>query len=159
LQSIGWTSHRAYLAKEIVPEWLNTSYFQTVFDSPEALHSYVLDLHRGKLTWPERMAMDTGWLVQSGERAPEKISNHATTSFQTSEEVLTRICKVTGATREKLLVVRYGPGANPARRFAVWALKRDTLLTYREIGHLLDMTVSQIGHVLSRMTPKTGIAP
>ena len=65
--------------------------------------------------------------------------------------VLKQVCDVTGAAKRDLRQAKMGPHANPARRFAVWALKRQTLLTHAEIGKTLQMTTVQVGNVLTRL--------
>lgn len=154
LHSHAWTSHRTYLGRDTRPPWLTTSYFEAVFEDPDVLHSYVLDLHRGKVSWPERMAMDSGWLAEAGERAANEARGSAETRFMTSDEALARIGEITGATARELRRTERGPRANPARRFAVWALKKGTLLTHREIGGLMGMSPQQVAHVLRRLDTK-----
>jgi hypothetical protein len=46
---------------------------------------------------------------------------------------------------------RMGPGANPARRFAVWALSRTGRLSHAEIGTALGMSEGQVAKVLWRL--------
>ena len=41
-----------------------------------------------------------------------------------------------------------GPGANPARRFAIWALAQSGRLTHREIAEVLDVSLSRVGKTL-----------
>jgi REP element-mobilizing transposase RayT len=154
LQSQGWTSHRAYVGRDAGPPWLTTAHFEAVFDDPDELHEYVLDLHRGKRSWPERMAMDSGWLRQSGERAVTELAEPAERRFPSAIEVLARVCAITGAGETRLREAVKGPRANPARRFAVWALKRGTLMTHREIGAVLGMTEAQVAQVLRRLEAK-----
>jgi REP element-mobilizing transposase RayT len=145
-----WSSHRVYLGRDTSPEWLTTSYFEAVFEDPTVLHRYVLDLHRGKRSWPEQMAMDSGWLKQTGGRALQKSHADEKTRFRSGKEVLAEVCEIAGINMGRLRKVERGPRANPARRFAVWALKKGTLMTHGEIGSLLRMSESQVGHVLRR---------
>jgi REP element-mobilizing transposase RayT len=151
LHAHAWTSHRTYLGRDTRPSWLTTSHFEAVFDDPDALHAYVLDLHRGKRSWPERMAMDSGWLAQAGERAARETRVAARTRFMEADEALARIREITGATMLELLRSERGPRANPERRFAVWALKRSTLLTHREIGTALGMSPQQAAQVIRKL--------
>lgn len=154
LQSHGWTSHRAYLGRDPLPDWLVTDYFESVFEDNDALHAYVLDLHRGKRTWPEKMAMDSGWLNISSPAAAKQISQNKETRFIWADEALDKVTRITGINRKGLQTAEYGPAANPARRFAVWALKRYTPLPQREIGRMLKMSESQVSHVLRRLRRK-----
>ena len=43
-----------------------------------------------------------------------------------------------------------GPRANPARRFAVWALREHTLLEHKDIAEFMNMKQSQVSNALSR---------
>ena len=151
LHAHAWTSHRTYLGRDTKPSWLTTSYFEAFFDDPETLHTYVLDLHRGKRSWPEQMAMDSGWLAQAGERAAAGARAVGETRFKGADEALERVREITGATPPQLRRSERGPRANPARRFAVWALKRSTLLTHREIGTALGMSPEQAAQVLRKL--------
>ncbi|MCU0664049.1 MAG: hypothetical protein MUC50_17190 [Myxococcota bacterium] len=47
-------------------------------------------------------------------------------------------------TRKELRRGVRGPKGNPARRFAVWALAKDTLLTHAKLGNLLGMTGASV---------------
>ena len=154
LQSHAWTSHRAYLGRDPKPPWLVMEYFNSVFDDANALHRYVLDLHRTKTTWPEQMAMDSGWLRLKGERAERRLPSVVESRFMAAQDVLERVSIVTGKRLEELQDVAHGPRANPARRYAVWALKQHTQLNQQEIGDELDMSASQVSHVLRRLRKK-----
>ncbi|MBW2736719.1 MAG: hypothetical protein JRH20_30400 [Deltaproteobacteria bacterium] len=155
LHTHAWTSHQAYLKRETTPSWLSTEYFERVFDDTDHLHEYVLNLHRGKQTWPEKMAMDNGWLKQAGEQAIETTGFNVETRFASPDEVLKRICDSTKSNMKRLRQVEHGPRANPARRFAVWALRDRTQLTHREIGGLLGMSECQVSQVLRRLNTKS----
>jgi hypothetical protein len=48
-----------------------------------------------------------------------------------------------------------GPRANPARRFATWALAKQTLLTHAEIGKLFDVSPGQVANVLRSLRKRT----
>ena len=145
-----WTSHLAYLGRERVPEWLSREFFLSLFGDGEKLHQYVLNLHRGRLSWPEEMALATGFLTVIEEGAPERFASDAAGRPAGGAEVLAAVCRVTGSTLADLRRVKMGPRANPARRFAAWVLSRRTNLTRREIGGLLKMTTRQVHNVVNR---------
>ena len=153
LQTQGWTSHRTYLGRDPTPEWLSTFYFESVFDDPSELHDYVLGLHRGKVSWPDRMALDTGWLKMKQTGGPSKVkpTRSDKAKFINIETAFAGIAKVAGVPKKRLLQIEYGPRSNPSRRFAVWALKDCTQLTHREIGKALSMSESQVAHILRRL--------
>ena len=145
-----WTSHLAYVGKQTTPTWLETSHFLDLFGSADKLHEAVLSLHQKKTPWPDRMSQATGWLpdVSNGTRKRQE-SSERKPPLET-ERALQLVQQVTGANLAQLLVVERGRHANAARRFAVWALRDRTILTYRQIGALLSMSPQQVANVLSR---------
>jgi putative transposase len=141
-----WTSHRAYLGKDSKPEWLTC---RTVLagTSPKALHELVLGLHRGKLDWPDGISPETGFPTISMGAPKERAAAHE----HSGDEVVDKICEIAGVSRNQLRKSIRGPGGNPARRFAVWALSRATRLTQREIGALLGMSATAAAKEFSRV--------
>jgi REP element-mobilizing transposase RayT len=141
-----WTSYRAYMQKEPGPAWLTTSFFTRHFGGREQLHAFV-EAHRlGRLEYPEELDRETGLFSddpgepgKSGEAGPA----------HSIEKTLERIGELTGADASELRRRERGPGANPARRFAMWALSRRCGITHREIADALDVSPCQVGRVLS----------
>lgn len=153
LQSECWTSHRAYLGRDQGPEWLTTRYFLNLFRGAEKLNEYVLELHRKGRSWPDEMSIENGW-ISFGEverKVSRKKAVESATRFIDARSAVKLICKVTGEKEAELRAAVMGPRANPARRFAVWALKQRTLLTQKEIGSVLGMSAGQVAHVLRRI--------
>jgi REP element-mobilizing transposase RayT len=153
LQSECWTSHRAYTGRDEVPPWLSVRHFTALLGGADAVHDYVLALHRKRQEWPDGMALETGWLAE-GEEAGRRAAvarDDGATRFVGSREALALVAEVTGAKPAALRTTAMGPRANPARRFAVWALKRRTALTHEEIGRALSMSPGQVAHVLRRV--------
>jgi DNA-directed RNA polymerase specialized sigma24 family protein len=97
------------------------------------------------------MAMDSGWLRESGDRAWRQLPSASKSRFMETQTALDRICRITGVDVARLKTIERGPRANPARRFAVWALRDGTQMTQAEIGDLLGMSSSQVAHVLRRL--------
>ena len=160
LRSEAWTSHRAYLCLDSCPDWLRMDTFLDLFGGCQKLHDYVQDSYVGAHAYPEDFNPETGLflkkaLAQSAE--PQKPIDQASPPgtilcrHQPVEQVLARVCQLTGATLKQLKTTEAGPGANPARRFAVWALARATGLQQREIANLLRMPYYQASKVLSRI--------
>ena len=58
---------------------------------------------------------------------------------------------MTGANERELRAGKKGRGANPARRFAIWALYRGAGIKQREIAKLLNVTLYQVSKLLSRL--------
>jgi REP element-mobilizing transposase RayT len=145
-----WTSLRAYLGKDTRPDWLCTDYFLDLFENGEKLREHTLALHRKKREWPEDMDLEWGFFRKQDEVATCQNQSRFQSRFVDADTLLDAVRRVTGAPLSELKTARQGPRANPARRFAVWALTEHTLLTHREIGSLLDMSVNQTSKVVTR---------
>jgi hypothetical protein len=145
-----WTSLRAYLGKDTRPDWLCTDYFLDLFENGEKLREHTLALHRKKREWPEDMDLEWGFFRKQDEVATRQNQSRFQSRFVDAATLLDAVRRVTGAPLSELKTARQGPRANPARRFAVWALKEHTRLTHREIGVLLDMSVNQVSKVATR---------
>jgi REP element-mobilizing transposase RayT len=145
-----WTSHRAYLNRCKIEEWLSRDYFLELFNGSEELHKYVLDLRRKGNNWPEEMELENGWLKEPEDVARNHGQGNFETRFVEPTEVIDEVCAIAGVSKKALKRVKYGPRANPARRFAVVALRKWTRLTHAEIAKLLGMTTVQVANVLRR---------
>jgi len=148
LDDDSWTSHRQYLGEDRPEEWLTTSFFFDLLGGKRKLHEHVLGLHRGSIDWPEELTLRTGWFTSQGEEAARSLRAAESSRLVEPELVIRHIREITGATRSELRRTVKGPRANPPRRFAVWALARQTLLTHAEIGKLLHMSTTQVANVL-----------
>ncbi len=158
-----WTSHRAYLGLDATPPWLVTDYLLKLFGGSKPLNQFVTNIHLGIEKPPEEFSED-GWIIQSGKLIVDPSKSHdeslvlpvheipATrpTPFRTSEEVLSEVRRLTGASMHDIRTQQKGPGANPARRFATWALCHSTTCTQKEIAGLLNMPLRQVTSLLYR---------
>ncbi|NMB75944.1 MAG: MarR family transcriptional regulator [Myxococcales bacterium] len=59
--------------------------------------------------------------------------------------------QICGCTIEDLRRRSMGPGANPARRFAIWALNRSSELTQGQIAKALGVQYHQVTRLLGRL--------
>lgn len=148
-----WTSHRSYLGRRFAPFWVETSYFLDVFGSARELQRFMLELHRGKTSWPEELDLSRGLLVRQEQATRRVTSEKGGGKKIEPRQVLELVCELTNASLGELKQARRGPRANPARRFAVWALRENTLLTSAQIGQLLGMTHGQVSNVIHRFDP------
>ncbi len=157
LSSFGWTSHRAYTGREMPHEWLCVDVFLELFGGPDELEEFVRSVHRGKIVHPEDFDPDTGLFRKKaiarkgGRRRAIKVEGPQRRGLIPPERVLARVRDITGASQEDLMCQELGPRANPARRFAIWALYRSSGLTHRELGEILDVPYGQVANLLSRM--------
>jgi REP element-mobilizing transposase RayT len=148
-----WTSHRAYLGKDVAPNWLTTDVLLERFGGGAGLHESALALHRGKERWPETgFDAETGFpmggaFTRAERRLQEKRKRLAK---EDQREMLAAICEVTGVAPARLRERIRGVRGNPERRFAVWALSRTTPLTQTEIGALLGMSAVHVARDLGR---------
>ena len=148
-----WTSHQEYLGLTAQPRWLSCDFMKDLFGGARSLHEFVMGQHRGSIPWPAEMDLETGWFQVMQQRAigvsglrpskPPSVRHDA-------EAILEVVLQAAACTEVDLLRIEKGPGANPARRFAVLALDRWTQLTQREIGTRLGMTTTQVAKVLER---------
>ena len=154
-----WTSHAAYVGVSAAPSWLSRSFFLEQFGSPQDIQQFVLEIHKGSIPWPGALNLDTGWFAGAEEPPQQKDESEPADWTDQPGQVLDVVYQITGSNRDTILETKKGPGANPGRRFAVWALKRHTGLTYAGIGKLLKMSSTQVAKVVSRLRQNTPASP
>jgi putative transposase len=168
LTSEAWTSHRAYIRRENRPEWLSTGLFLELLGGPKKLHEFVLSVHRGAKRYPEDFDPETGLFKKKalqGERDRKRGSKQRgrvmvmDKRHLNMEEVLAKVCRMTGASEGELRAREKGRGANPARRFAIWALYRGAGIKQREIAKRLNVTLYQVSKLLSRLRNEEASEP
>jgi putative transposase len=157
LDSFAWTSHRIYLGRGSVPDWLSLEHFLRMLGGAKKLNKFVQSVRKKAIEYPEDFDPETGLFgKKSIKRRQSRFNEPAGSSpagedSQLAEKVLAEVCRLTGASLEELRRREMGPRANPARRFAVWALQRAGDQTYRQIANALDMHYSQVAKLLSRI--------
>jgi REP element-mobilizing transposase RayT len=146
-----WTSYRRLLDKDTEPQWLSATGMQQAFGSAEDMKELTLRLHRKSEPWPVGMNRDEGWFrwhmcpVQA-----KRVDIAPATGKVNAEALLEGICEITGVEMSRLKESVRGPGGNPERRFACWALFHGTFMNQRQIGGLLDLTTAQVAQNLHR---------
>ncbi len=148
-----WTSHRPYLGLDRPPPWLSTETLLGLLGGREGVEAFVRELHCGTRPWPDALDTARGWLVERDTPPLPPRDDPETTPMNQAAEVEAAVCALTGATPDELRRAVRGPRANPARRFAVWALRQSTSMSQSEIGRHLGMSANQVAKVLSRMRP------
>jgi putative transposase len=157
LSSDAWTSHRAYVNLNRAPRWLTTSHFLKDLGGVKGVGRFVQSVHEGATQYPEELDSETGlfrtktirqagWGGKGRKPGEERDRLRAAAG----EEALARVRRITGATEAMLLERKYGPAANPARRFAIWALYRRGV-KQREIAERMRTTYYQVSRLLSRL--------
>jgi REP element-mobilizing transposase RayT len=156
-----WTSHRAYLGLDAAPPWLRCAALTALVGGTRSLAELVDGLRRRRLPWSEVLDLDTGWFREEPDPDPSETPRRPLAvrlgSAALVAQTLRRVGETTGVARSAILQVTRGPRANPARRFAVWALHRTQRLTQAQIGEALGMSVRQVAAVLSRL--RAGMPP
>ncbi len=158
-----WCGHPIYLGREPAPAWMTTEYLLRLFGSPAGLDAFVTNVYRGALEPPGAFEREgDGWLANAPSEPVLDLSDEVEppvhdlpptrqVRYRPPDAVLREACRLTGATVEDLRIATRGRAANPARRFAAWALRRTSLCTYGEVGRLLDMPYNQVVRLLSRI--------
>lgn len=170
LSDEAWTSHRAYIGKEEAPEWLTTKVFLDLLGGAEKLHEFVLSYRQGVLEYPEDFNAETGFFGKKAvadqgpvRAAPggksRKTAGPTHPRLRDPGEVLEEVLGVTGATLADLKRAEMGPRANPARRFAIWALSRSSVLSQREVGKMLNASYGQVTALLGRLRKRGAPEP
>ena len=148
-----WTSHQAYLGISNRPRWLVCDVLLEQFGGAKALSEFVLRRHLKQTAWPSEMDLETGWLrllAQKPEGMSAPPSSIAPRKNNDSEEILKKVFKIAEKTLQDLMETARGPGANPARRFAVVALAKWTYMTQKQIGARLEMSPNQVQKIIAR---------
>jgi len=155
-----WTSHLAYMGREAKPEWLTTAFFLDLFGGRKQLSNFIRGYRIGRREYPEDFNPDTGLFGKKAIKHKQKgkikkgIRSDpvfASPRNRLQEEVLQEVTRITGVGVAELRRKEMGPRANPARRFAIWALYRGARITQREISDVLNVSYNQVVKLLARM--------
>ena len=155
-----WTSLRAYLGKERATPWLRTAFFTDRFGGPAGIADAIRARRQHRDAWPDVQDPETGWIrlpEQAGRKRPER--RERTPSGPSIREVLREAAEIAGCTVSAMKERKMGPQANPARRFAVWALSRARVHSHRDIAKALGMSEGQVAKVLWRLRRGSAPAP
>jgi putative transposase len=149
-----WTSLRAYLGKERAPTWLSTEFFSERFGGKAGVGEAMRRLRKHQDDWPEELDVATGW-IRGADRTrrsrPQGRPRSAAPARGRIGDVLKEVAAIAGCTVAEVMEREMGPGANPARRFAVWAASRAQVFSHREIATALRMSEGQVAKVLWRL--------
>jgi putative transposase len=151
-----WSSLRAYLGKERAPTWLRTAFFTERFGGRDGIAEVIRTRRKDRDGWPSEIDLEHGWIraAERGVRARPRSARPtrpAPAARRTIAEVLKEVAQVAGCTVADVKAREMGPGANPARRLAVWALSRAQVYSHREIATALGMSEGQVAKVLWRV--------
>ncbi len=157
LDSFAWTSHRVYLGRDSAPDWLTLDHFLHLFGGSSKLNEFVRSVRNKSIEYPEGFDPETGLFEKKSIQRRQARFNEPEGSVagersgRIAERVLQEVCELTGASMRELKRREMGPGANPARRFAAWALQRNGDQTYSQISRILEMPYSQVAKLLSKI--------
>ncbi len=167
LDSDAWTSHRAYLGKDSAPSWLSTQFLSGLFGGAGALHAFVRSVYIKAVEYPDDFNPESGLFKRKGiakrimryNQKPELADPPKTSRFSKSDVVLETVMQISGVKMEDLLTAAKGPGANPARRLAIWALSLKAGQNHKEIAETLSASQNQVAKALNRMRNKEILPP
>ncbi len=154
-----WTSHRAFVGLDAAPPWLSFGEVRRVFGSGAGLDAFVRAVYCGAEPWPTGFDEEVDFFTRKRSAVPVPTGSHANRdeaaagppeSGISTETLLYRIASIAGASIDELRSPSHGRGANPARRFAVLALRTIPTLTSRDVAGLLDMSPGQVRLVAHR---------
>jgi hypothetical protein len=119
----------------------------------------VRSVHTKALEYPDDFNPDTGLFKRKNmavrnrriDQQSESVDHPDNTRFIDSDVVLERVMRISCAGMKDILIATKGPGANPARRFAIWALSSEAGLSHREIAETLHASQNQVAKALNRM--------
>lgn len=146
------TSYRAYVGTDAAPWWLTLDALIQLHGGADELARYTGRLQSGETAWPSNMDLARGWFrgrTPPAAAAQRRSEPHHQESAP--ETVLVDVLELTGADESELDLSVLGPGGNPVRRFALWALDRETTLTQSEMGELLGMSPANVAVSLRRL--------
>jgi transposase len=89
--------------------------------------------------------------IQRYNQKPELAEAQKQSRFQKSDEVLEQVMRISGTDLEEIMTTSKGPGANPARRFAIWALSNKAGLSHKAVAETLSASQNQVAKLVSRM--------
>jgi hypothetical protein len=113
------------------------------------LERKLLDTIQGADPWPADRALDLATFWAGREPASPPETPWSDDAGASTEQVLARVCALTGVAADDLSRGIHGRRGNPARRFAIWALARDTNLTHKQIGALFRMSAVHVSQTLA----------
>jgi REP element-mobilizing transposase RayT len=164
LDDPAWTSLRAYLGRERTPAWLTTDFFAARLGGGAGISKVIRELRKGDERWPEGFDLDSGWIRPAAPAQPAPPARRRPAPARPPPrasvgEVLKAVAEVAGCSVGDVKRVEMGPGANPARRLAVWALSRAQVYTHADIAKALGMSEGQVAKVLWRLRREPPPAP
>jgi hypothetical protein len=148
------------MGREVKPDWLTTDSFLELFGGRKQLSSFIRGYRVGRREYPEDFNPETGLFgkkaIQHEAKSKVKKSLRSDQVFapprnRPPKEVIDEVIRITGVSIAELRQKAMGPRANPARRFAIWALYRGAGMTQREISRMLDVSYYQVVKLLGRM--------
>jgi putative transposase len=144
-----WTSHRAYMGLDEAQPWLRVGELLDLHGGREVLAERVLRIRRGADPWPANREVDMAAFWVDREPAPPLEPGESRSRSASVEEILGRVCTFTGVERAQLEEPVRGRRGNQPRRFAIWALARETDLTHAAIATVFGMSTPHVSQVLA----------
>jgi len=155
-----WSSHRAYLGKEILP-WLTTDDALAMFGQNRSravkLYSrYIGDrIREGHNDLFHKGAIDSRLMGE--DRFVEEALNKARIRMETKpgiNEIMAIVTSISGIDEETLGSGQRGREVTEARTLIAWAVSEFSDATISEVGHMFGRDVSTLSACIKRMIGK-----
>ncbi len=150
-----WTSHRAYAGFDAPPPWLQHEELLGLFGSPQLYRERIEELLASPDQLPQAFEPDQLWRTPSTDAAA-LVRVPAAVMTLTSDDALTKVSILTGATIDSLRTTRVGRTGNLPRALAAWWLGRAAGLSRRQVGQVLGMTPAAVGAAAHRVRTAEG---
>ena len=150
-----YSSHRAYLGLDTPPAFLHTAFFLDWLGGSRAVAAYTESWREENRPWLKGSAETPAEVLPSRKtgapkkKAPQK-SPGAGSYFVPPELILAAVQQITDSEEADLKTSVMGPGGNPPRNFAVFALSTYTQLSQTGIAKELSMTPAQVSKAIQR---------
>ena len=139
-----WSSHRAYIGADSVPEWLTTGELLEMFGSREALADYVFEARKHKEKAPD--SFDEEHLWRQGSTGTLPPARPAPTWSE--DRALSALSEATGVPADQLLERRNrGPRTAWTSWVAVWWVLRATDLNQGQLAERLGVSRTRIAQL------------
>jgi REP element-mobilizing transposase RayT len=153
-----WSTHRAYLGLDPVPDWLTTTDFDHVFGSRKNLLMYIDEHLEGRGTAPDGWNPADLWTPEPSGVAQGYVELKDPRP-RLAQEAIDEVSEITGTSEEALIVPRRGRGDRRSRWLAAWWIGRRAALTHREVAAYMSSTGQGVANMHYRLRQRLEAKP
>ncbi len=146
-----WSSYTDYLGISGRPEWLSTDVVMGMYGTLEQLETETMAYHRGEVAWPLDFDVRRGIFTSWPAGVPFTVEEKAAHDAGQAEYVQQLFTTVTGRPWSDVSIARRGRRSNPARRFAVWLMLRETDFPHKTIARQVGATRDQVTQMVHQL--------